>query len=238
MILLLDLGNTSIKWAFLEGRRFKRGGTVLREEHDQLWSYLPKPQAIWISSVADRGFNQALTEVFVKRWHLFPKFAKSQAEGFGVKNGYCEPGRLGVDRWLALIAAFNRYRHWLPALIVDCGTAVTLDLLTADGRHLGGYLLPGTALMIEALLKKAPQVQWREETPKRVLLEPGKSTEEGLLHGSWLAITGAVKRARPSGWHLILTGGGASKLAEFLDVPYMEVPDLVLEGLAVVACEP
>ncbi len=235
-VLLLDVGNSSVKWALFDGKQFWRRGDLPREEHRQLLEALPTPEAIWIASVADDRFNQTLTESFARRWHLFPKFVKSRREGFGVKNGYAEPERLGVDRWLALIAAFRYYRNALPALIADCGTAVTLDLLKEDGRHLGGYLLPGIELMINSLLVGASQVRWERPVVERFRsFRPGRSTEEGLFRGSLLAIVSAIMRARPRGWSILLTGGNAPLIGDYLRADHIEVPDLVLKGLAVVA---
>jgi type III pantothenate kinase len=152
-----------------------------------------------------------------------------------VTSGYRDPERLGVDRWLALIAARERSKQ--PTVIVDAGSACTIDLLDSEGRHLGGYILPGLTAMGEALVRGTHQIQESKAVGK-FCLDPGLDTSEGMASGALLALVGAIERVfydlgdrgscEPL---LIMTGGDAEKLGSSLRCPSYIGPELVLEGL-------
>jgi type III pantothenate kinase len=238
--LLIDAGNTRIKWARVEENLLMPGVPVsirpaVLPGIKAAWDSLEKPLGIALSNVAGERVEADITSFIKRRWSMAPFIAKAQHHGFGVMSGYQDPDRLGVDRWLALIAA--RERSKLPTVIVDAGSACTIDLLDSEGRHLGGYILPGLTAMGEALVKGTHQIR-ESKALGESSLDPGLNTLEGMASGALIALLGAVERVfndvesrgfgEPS---LIITGGDALKLAAFLRYPSRIAPDLVLEGL-------
>lgn len=158
--------------------------------------------------------------------------------GFGVINGYQQPELLGVDRWLALIAV--RHHHPLPAVIVDFGTALTLDVLDGDGRHRGGLICPGLNLMYQSLGNGTAGIAIDGEKIEGDSIL-GQSTRTAVRLGIHHAVLGMIERVMhklQKEWpqlHVILTGGDADEVALRLSAPVHRVPDLVLKGLAVVS---
>ncbi|TFG83468.1 MAG: type III pantothenate kinase [Chromatiales bacterium] len=154
MKLLVDIGNSRIKWAFGVADRFVAQGEAFGDVEPSLGVMLEsryEPEEIRVANVAgaDAGFR--IAALLAERFRIKPVFAGSAAVGAGIRNGYSDPGQLGIDRWLALCGAFSRYKA--PICVVDTGTATTLDLVTGDGKHKGGLILPGIELMQLALLR-------------------------------------------------------------------------------------
>lgn len=245
MMLLLDIGNTRVKWARLLDGKLSFGvpaahrGRPLDAVWSMLWAALPLPRRVVVANVAGAEVAASLAAWCQAHWGVAPEFVASVAVACGVSNGYRQPGQLGVDRWLALIGA----RHvpelaTHPLCVVGCGTALTVDAVGADGRHLGGWIAPGLALM-------------------RRQLEGGTAVFGGGIdvgqggHGFGLgtadAVTGGVQHAA-AGLVLqavslvhgllgtapicVLTGGDAATLLPLLSTVARSVPDLVLHGLA------
>jgi type III pantothenate kinase len=165
-----------------------------------------------------------------------------------VRNGYRESWRLGADRWVALIGA----RHGHPDMdlcVVGIGTAMTIDLLDASGRHVGGNIIPGPRLMIESLLTRTAGIQRRaggreasQADDAEALLLFAHDTRAGLIAGARHACAAAIEHARREAGRqlgrrprLILAGGAMDVIAPLLDSPYRREDDLVLRGLAVIA---
>jgi type III pantothenate kinase len=238
--LLIDAGNTRIKWARVEENLLMPGVPVsirpaVLPGIKAAWDSLEKPLGIALSNVAGERVEADITSFIERRWSMDPLVAKAQHHGFGVTSGYRDPERLGVDRWLALIAARDRSKQ--PTVIVDAGSACTIDLLDSEGRHLGGYILPGLTAMGEALVRGTHQIQESKAVGK-FCLDPGLDTSEGMASGALLALVGAIERVfydlgdrgscEPL---LIMTGGDAEKLGSSLRCPSYIGPELVLEGL-------
>ena len=149
------MGNTRLKWATINDEQLITGEPLLNTQLSQqtlmnIWQSLTKPKQLVIACVTA---NQSLTlvmEVAVSLWSdINIVRVSSQAQGFGLTNAYLHPEKLGIDRWLVLIAA--RHFYAAPACVVDCGTAITVDLIDADGHHLGGLISAGLALMKKSL---------------------------------------------------------------------------------------
>lgn len=154
MKLLVDVGNSRVKWAFSSVGRFLAQGEALRDDGTALGALLEcghGPDEIRISNVAGPEVGAGIAASLQKHFRIAPVFANSAATGAGVRNGYILPGQLGVDRWLAVCAAFARYGA--AVCVVDAGTATTIDLVTGSGHHQGGLILPGLELMQSALLR-------------------------------------------------------------------------------------
>ena len=243
MELLVDSGNSRLKWALLEEGMLQPGGScdggaALTEERlEEIWGELPVPRRIWIANVAGTETAARIRSWSENRWKRTPRFLSAQAEGFGVTNGYREPERLGVDRWLAVIAA--RHHCPLPACVVDCGTALTLDVVDENGVHHGGLICPGAALMRRALVQGTADLRLDGEEPVSGPLADGTAAAVALgVHQALLGFVERSVRELERCWsplHVILTGGGASRLAADLSLPLHLAPDLVLKGLAVVS---
>lgn len=230
MILELDIGNSRIKWRALDdGTPVARGHC--RREGDWL-AGLPQ-RDIGRLRVANVGGAEVAAELTAwAREHLgvAPEYAHSGAALGGVTNAYAEPERLGVDRWLALLAAWRELGR--ACLVVSAGTALTVDVLDTDGRHRGGYIVPGLGLMLEALLSRTSGVRFAPGPAAS--LEPGRSTAEAVLQGCSAMAVALIERARPRPEQpVLLTGGDAERLAPWIAAPIQLRPELVLDGLGI-----
>jgi type III pantothenate kinase len=239
MKLLLDLGNTRLKWALeADGHWLAHGATAWNEGMDLLaasWQGLPRPAAAFGASVVDAAREQAVTAQVQALFGRPIDWLRTPAGACGVRNAYPEPGRLGVDRFLAMVAAHAAGVG--DCVLVGVGTALTLDALTADGRHLGGLIAPGPRLMQQALLGATAQVRLHTDG---VLVDTADNTADAVVSGCWHAAAALVDRfvartslrldAAPS---VRLDGGDAAVLASLLGVPADLVEHGVLHGLAV-----
>jgi type III pantothenate kinase len=236
----MDLGNSQAKWALEHEIRERAIHRAPISDNEKLISglqSLPHPSEVYIASVLKVERLRALCEWMDAHWHLSPVFAQSRDTELGVVNGYCQPEQLGVDRWLALLAA--RYISKRPLLVVSCGTATTLDAMDRNGRHLGGMILPGLRLFQRCL-------QWGTDIPD--VVEDGQpsgfasDTASGIISGAILATCASVEAAIGrmqqqcgEGGECLLSGGFAAQVAENLSVPYTLVQDLTLQGLVLQA---
>ena len=241
MNLLLDLGNTRLKWAWHDGGALHARGAVAHDDAgwaDAFASALregPAPARAWLAAVGAEPLAAAVgAAVRDARPGCALARVQSPAAGAGVVNAYAEPARLGVDRFLALVGARGRTPG--AALVAGCGTALAIDAIDAGGRHLGGVIAPGARRMREAVLATTARVRPRGEGPPAVF---GRSTEEGLDAGCALAAAALVDRLVDEATArlgeapaLLLHGGDAEALIERLRHRASLAPDLVLEGLA------
>ena len=182
-MLLADVGNSRIKWVVdADGRWRVRGqmdhGKIgWAELAQQQWGGLPRPARVLIVSVAGPAVRAALTEWVWQAWGIVAEFVFSTPQACGVRNAYAEPARLGADRWVAMIAARDLARQ--ACYVVDCGTALTLDALAADGQHRGGLIVPGIRLMRQALYRDTRQIPAEEGEPHLF----GQSTRNAVWGG-------------------------------------------------------
>ena len=235
-ILAVDAGNTRIKWGLhVNGRWLAQGWTATAQPHlDSQLGKLPAPEKIIVSNVAGSDAAQAI-ENACDTWKMTPHVVQARPEQCGVRNGYAAPQQLGSDRWAALIAA----RHFYPerdALVVQVGTAVTIDGLSADGSFRGGLILPGLNLMLDSLARNtaglAPQSGRFTAFPD--------NTADAMFSGAVNAIAGAVERsyrALTTQPVCLLSGGDMDILLPLLSFPVQPVNNLVLEGLLRIALE-
>lgn len=241
MRLLVDIGNSRVKWARETGDGLHVGESFataeIAIELPRLWAGLEVPTSLHGACVAGPEPAEQIADWALRRWSVTVRWVATQAVGHGVRNGYRLPETLGVDRWINLVAVRNEFP--LPACVVSCGTAVTLDALDAQGRHLGGMLLPGFALMAGALAVGTHAVRaGRVACPSLF----GDSTSACFSAGFRGAARGMIETACAD-WQarmgepiqLVLTGGDASAVAEVLTLPHRVVPDLLLRGLSFIA---
>jgi len=241
VILLADVGNSRIKWVTLDNGELRRrgradhGATDWAELAAGQWSELPRPSRALLVSVAGPGARAALAGWIERTWAIEVEFADSAAAAHGVRNSYAKPERMGADRWVAMIAA--RALTQKTCYVVDCGTAVTVDALAADGRHLGGVIVPGMRLMREALYRETRQIP-PEAGEIRLF---GQSTRDcvwgGAAHAVAAAIDGITERMMAVGGRgvRLLTGGDAETISPFLLGRYRLEPDLIFLGLRAIA---
>ncbi|WP_299596404.1 type III pantothenate kinase [uncultured Microbulbifer sp.] len=255
-ILELDQGNTRAKWRLInvpdssaghsETEVADRGVLAPGEWWDAeslpaAWSE-HAPSRVRVANVAGVSVAESIAARLRSALGVSVEFARVTAECGGVRCAYQDVSRLGVDRWLAVLAAYRRAPA--PALVVDCGSAVTLDLLGADGQHLGGYIVPGLGLMRRALYSDTDAVKVAPPVQPEISLSPGRNTAEAVNRGLPLMVLGAVERAYDALAHqcavegaarprLLFCGGDGSLLAPWCDRPSEVVEDLVMEGLAV-----
>lgn len=238
MQLLIDIGNSRLKWATVVSGAIAvrgavaHGGTNIGDTLAHEWRALPPVRQIHVASVAPLAFDTEIEICARSRFGIDADFVRSPAAALGIRNAYPEPRRLGIDRFLGLAAIHASAAR--AQVLVGVGTAMTLDAIDADGAHLGGWILPAPALMRESVLARTARVGVSDGR----LVEFADNTADGLYSGSLQAARGAVERfvantAREVGtWPaVVLTGGGADELAPLL--PGVEQrADLVIEGLA------
>lgn len=240
MILLVDVGNSRVKWGLHDGQAWVRqdvvdNADIARLAHD--WEELPPPQNIVICNVAGPEIKIALVAL-LQRWQVVPRWVGAQARQCGVSNGYAEPAQLGPDRWAALIGAHHLVNG--ACLVVNAGTAVTVDALTKEGVFLGGLILPGLDLMQAALARGTASVR----AEKGRLEKFPANTADAVYSGALQAVAGAVERmvrelnqAGNEECALVLSGGSAGELLPLLNRQVTLVDNLVLEGLVMIARE-
>jgi type III pantothenate kinase len=246
-MLLIDIGNTRIKWAVLSGEEINPQHAVAHAlwtaaECESAFAALARPERILVSNVGGDRVGDIVRGAARKLWALEPQFIHSTVKAAGITNAYPEPSNLGVDRWLAMIGA--RAVHREPLCIVGVGTAATIDGVDASGQHLGGLIIPGPDLMVDTLLRNTSEIARRA---KQGVIDEGlfaNNTLGAIRQGSAHAVAALADRAmesmqarvgvRPT---LILTGGASAEVARLIRFPHMLLPDLVLRGLAVLARE-
>jgi type III pantothenate kinase len=170
---------------------------------------------------------------------LLPNFAQSAAEWRGLRSAYAEPARLGIDRWLAMVALWQQLRG--PFVVVSAGTALTVDRVAADGRHRGGIIAPGYGSTLASLLKITATPGDASAAAEADHL--GTSSESAIRQGALFSALGAVERClqlpdRDPQEARILTGGDATALQAHLSGDWSLRPELVLEGLLALATAP
>ncbi len=237
MILVIDAGNTRIKWGLHNGAWLSLG-TAARAEISSLrdaWQNLPAPDCIVIANVAGEKIGSALLQLlhgFRARVHWVI------AEDFqcGLRNSYAMPSQLGADRWAAAIAAWDLFHE--ECVVVNAGTAVTVDALSAQGVFLGGLIIPGISLMRESLAKNTGGLKLERGEFKPFPANTADAIESGVVQALCGAIEGmrSVLRAGKAP-QCLLSGGSAKDLQPHLNPPAKVLDNLVLEGLVIIAEE-
>lgn len=249
MLLLIDIGNTRIKWA-----RSRQG--VLSEQSaavhanwtgdefiQQVLNSGPRAGRVLIANVGGKRMGDLARSALGEAWQIEPEFMQSPAAGAGIRNAYPEPANLGVDRWLAMLG--GRSLEPGPICVVSVGTAMTIDGLAASGQHLGGVIVPGPELMVTSLLKNTSEIARRASGGSANDDLFADNTLGAIQQGAVQALAALVDRAVETLAQqlgqapvLLLTGGASSRLLGAIRSPGREIPDLVLKGLAVVAAQP
>ncbi len=247
-MLLVDAGNTRVKWASVEhdALDFSDTGCAARPEEgfqsfaDEAWGTLPRPDRVVIANVAGQSFGDKLAAWVKKTWELRAEFVVPQRAAFGIRNAYAEPGKLGVDRWAAMVAAYHHVKG--AACVIDCGTAITIDILTKSGEHQGGLIVPGLTMMRHSLVDNTKGIlcEAPRASGKPTIL--ARDTQGGVQGGTLYAAVAVIDRVVADvaseirgEMTCVITGGDAPALLVLLAGAYRHEPDLVLQGLAIIA---
>ena len=239
MILAIDAGNTRIKWGLHNDKGWKSLDAIATRDsaafQEALRSTTSADKAI-ASNVAGPEVRANIAAAYASLG-IPIAFVQSERRQLGVENGYRDPAQLGTDRWAALIAA----HHLAGAghkLVVNAGTALTIDALTAEGRFLGGLIVPGPALMRHSLDRGTAGLRLTEGT----LRDFPENTPDAITSGAIQAAAGAIERlahlmaargSPPS--RIILSGGAAAEIAGSLSLNTILLENLVLDGLVLIA---
>ncbi len=237
-MLLFDAGNTRCKWAWVENGNWLREGVLLNSDtqswHNQkeTFAQLAAPEKILVSNVAGTAIEHGLREL-CSVWSLQLDMVVAQSEQCDVYNAYEQPAQLGSDRWAALIAAWNRTHQ--ACLIVNCGTATTVDALSDRGEFLGGLILPGIELMQRSLVNNTAQLGQEIGAPRNF----PRNTPDAIVSGVIRATTGAIQYqynllSSQSSVKCIVSGGAGNALLPHLTMEVEQVDNLVLHGLQVI----
>jgi type III pantothenate kinase len=239
-ILAIDAGNTRIKWGVHEDGSWRAQGWVATARASQLareWRGTDVPDAVIAANVAGARAARSIAAA-ARRVKRRVHFVKSSASQCGVKNAYDRPGQLGADRWAALIGA--RHLHHGPCVVVNAGTTMTVDALSADGVFLGGMIVAGADLMRATLARNTAQLKPRGG---QFTFFPSR-TADAIESGAVNALAGAIERmltylerAGRAAPLVVLSGGAAPLIAPHLNAVVEVVDNLVLEGLLRIALE-
>lgn len=246
--LLIDIGNTRIKWAHyspqISADKELVGHGVL--EHDsqieaETLQYIIPPanlDFILVSAVTDDLNSQRIKKQLQTIFAVPVQMVKSAPQFNHLVNGYKQPALLGVDRWVALIGAFAQAKPGRGVLVVDAGTAITIDAVDVDGKHLGGIISPGLSLMRNSLSQNTERLMLVEEAE---ICTVADNTQDAIASGTIWSLVGLIQQieqrlALDDGKiDYLITGGDAQKLLPHLPVRYILVTDLILQGLAALA---
>jgi type III pantothenate kinase len=254
VILLLDIGNTRIKWAqLLDGALTPQQSLTHRGVDPAVWMKQLfrerfRPERLLVANVAGADMRSRISGEAERLWQVKAEFARTASFAAGVTHAYADVSAHGVDRWLAALAAYRLAGG--ATCVIDVGTAVTMDGVNAEGLHLGGLIIPGMQMMIEALLdrtsdiarqaRKLAAVGGAEAVRQNAAL--ATSTAQAVASGALLAVAAAADRAigevklqtrvTPK---VFLTGGDAERVQKAMQTQAEHVPDLVLRGLAILA---
>jgi type III pantothenate kinase len=250
--LLVDVGNTRVKWATCEDGQLSEQRAVDRargtavDDDDAAWAEALFADAgaggiarVAAVTVAGAASERRLRAAAARHGVADVRFHVSTAQACGVVNGYRDPALLGVDRWAAVIGAHHRYAP-RACCVVDVGTAATVDAVTGDGRHLGGFIVPGPRMMVRALHLGTSDLATRSAAStagERPLF--ADNTRDAIERGSRVTLAALVDRAVAELAHraagpatLVVTGGAAAEIAPYVLAPLEFVPDLVLYGVS------
>ncbi|MCP4043195.1 MAG: type III pantothenate kinase [Gammaproteobacteria bacterium] len=243
MMLLVDIGNSRVKWCQSRAgiqsdqRCFVYTETDLAECLRREFHQYETPGRILVSNVGGYKVGEIFRQWAVTNWSQEPELVVSEAQSCGVINAYSTPRNLGVDRWAAMIGAYSLFQQ--AVCIVDCGTAVTVDAISTRGSHLGGLILPGLAMMRRSLTESTDGIS--VAVTGEISLLTG-NTEDGVAAGTMYAVVAAIEHiagevtARLGSETVkVITGGDAEVIRQFLEGDWAHEPALVLRGLEVMA---
>jgi len=239
--LLIDVGNSSIKWATYLASELSDMSQLLHTDENvfkninQQWLSLEQPSAVYISCVAEDEVLTRIVELCNKLWDIAPQVIQSKKQQLGLINAYKAPLELGSDRWCAMLGAWCLSRKGF--VVINAGSALTIDIVNQSGEHIGGYILPGINMMKKSLGQQTAKIAAPANIEASIAISLGKSTNECInaaVHLSTINFISQVieQHKEPYSTECYLSGGDAIKLGKLLDINYTLMPDLVLRGMA------
>lgn len=245
-VLLIDVGNTRLKWAIYSDSAELQPGSACQYSRDTLMAQLgvlladlPPVDRVLLASVAPAQVGRDIRRYANERWGVQVEEIATPVSGGGLRNAYIHPERLGVDRWLAMRGACLTRPVNAPLWVVDCGTAITIDYVDVSGQHQGGVILPGLAMMARQMSQQAYQLDFGiEPSFAKQGDEVGilaKDTETAMRVGIMTSLVAALDRivaSQPRASEQVLTGGDGERFKQLLTGHWSYRPDLVLEGMA------
>lgn len=249
MMLLLDVGNTAIKWGVWRdgvitdtGHFRHRDAGDIRVLAEEAWKQLPVPKTMVVANVAGPAVAKDITSWAGTLWNITPQYIEVTSAAAGVCNAYANPRDLGVDRWAAMIAAHHDCRG--VVCVVDCGSAITIDVLGPDGMHQGGMIAPGISTMRDSLVESASGIRMPQIDMAQPVTLLARSTAEAVNNGVvYMAgamidrVVADVAAQQDGGIEVVMTGGDADRVLPLLGWNPRLDPDLVLKGVAILAGE-
>jgi len=238
-MILLDCGNSQIKAQYFRAGRLQASFACRYtiDWNDRLTHWMEPLECTqaYLCSVLDSARQARVDACLLQRFAAKVTRFRSEAQALGVTNGYDEPGRLGTDRWMALLGAAAMTDT--DCIVIDAGSAITLDLLSADGRHLGGAIMPGLNTSIDSFKRIFSHIDFNHAAIA-VVASPGCSTEAAIQidyqHHSIESLPTLVNRWIPllkEETTLLLAGGDAGRVQRLLVQSARIVPDLVFRGM-------
>ncbi len=231
-VLLVDAGNSRIKSVLLNNANVAEPDVHLSLDSFLGWLKNKNFSHLYLSNVGKNDISERIASFCVEQNVAFIEIF-TEKENFGIKNRYENVSRMGVDRWLAMVAAQEMTEK--PFCVIDVGTAITCDFVV-DGQHLGGWITPGYHLMQDALVKNTARVFAEEVKPSQ--LAPGTYTEECVSQGCLAAVNGVYLSAvaqlasERSDFAIIIGGGDKNMLAIIESTDTIRSANLVVQGLA------
>lgn len=244
--MLLDVGNSAIKWATEKDGALEAGGRFyyrnlgLTRTAEQAWRDFPAPAFLAVASVAGSGVESELSAWTARAWGVTPNYIRASKQAAGVTNGYVEPEVLGADRWAAMVAA--RHASDKPLCVIDCGTAITLDVVDAGGIHQGGLIAPGLEMMRRSLVNETAAIGPLGGEAGAAWALLSRSTADGVNNGAMRMAGALIDRViedaageYDGNVEAVITGGDAARLLPVLRCSARYDRDLVLKGVAILA---
>ena len=238
MNLLIDSGNTSIKWALMHDGSPMEVGSCLSKDASRLheiWERCDVPHRVIAANVAGDQVADEIGKAVNFLWQLDTEFILSSKHCCGLTNSYYDSGKLGVDRWMAMVAAYQMKGG--SVIVIDCGTAVTIDLVNEKGVYLGGVIMPGLNLAFQSLNYGTDAID-AISSDNSMMTSLSLSTQDGVAAGVLLGLAGGIEKvimeqaiSIDATVAVLITGGDAEKVLPYLTVPVDYHADIVLLGL-------
>ena len=235
MILLIDQGNSALKWCCYDDKSFT--SSVVGELSELITFAQRNNKAItdiYISCVKNQKQVSNITDSFIQNNIIQPVQIATTSSSFGaLTNAYHQFEQLGVDRWLAMIAVWKKLQTGF--IVVDAGSALTLDIVDSSGQHLGGHIVPGLSMQTKLLISETDGIAVDSDIKTQAYV-PGHSTTEAVLNGCLTNLCSYIDKmyhryAEDSSLQLFITGGDAIHLTAGLTIKHQLKNELVLEGL-------
>lgn len=247
-MMLLDVGNSTARWAFTEGGGLTGRGSFVHRGHelvalaDLAWAGRESPDAMVVANVAGQTLQDAITRWAGEHWDLLPVFIRVASGAAGVTNAYALPDQLGVDRWAAMVAAWHERKT--AVLVIDCGSAITVDVVDTGGRHHGGLIAPGINMMRYSLSRDTANIDILPASQDRTVTLLSDGTEAAIRNGTICMASAMIDRVVTDitgrfdeRIQAVITGGDAPVIQPLLGCQTIHDPDLVLKGVAILAEE-